>query len=405
MESQLPTPEEKNFVQQHLQEDVSALALRLGRFTQLNAGVVLRQVAGYQALARKVPSWAGNSDLVFSDSLPLEQCSSEATARYKVSIFPDGIHSFADLTGGLGVDFAFMAAGASKAVYVERREELAAVARHNFNALGLQQAEVLHGDGPSLLQGTFDLLYLDPARRDAKGGKVVALSDCEPDISALKSKLFEHAPMLLVKLSPMLDITLALKQLPETNEVHVVSVDNECKELLFLLSAENVTQEPRIHCVNLRGNGQDQRFEFSREEEQQASCRLATEPRNFLYEPNASLLKAGAFSILTQAFDLQKLHPNSHLYTSERLVVDFPGRTFCIESFFSAHPSAWKTPLAGISKANVAVRNFPETVDALRKKTKLKDGGETYLFATTLQDGRRVLIKCSKEEGQVPIMK
>jgi hypothetical protein len=247
-----------------------------------------------------------------------------------------------------------------------------------------------------MLNGRFDLLYLDPARRDAKGGKVVALSDCEPDVAALRTKLFEHAPLVLVKLSPMLDITLALQQLPETTQIHVVSVDNECKELLFLLSAEPVSEQPRIVCVNLRGNGQDQRFEFSREEEQNAACRFANKPGQYLYEPNASLLKAGAFSILTQAFELRKFHPNSHLYTSEQLLEHFPGRIFSVEAVFPLHPKELKTQLAGLSQANISVRNYPDSVAVLRKKTKLREGGETYLFATTLHDGKKVLVKCRK---------
>lgn len=392
----MPTLEEKAFVREHLREEVAALALRLGRFPYLNAARVLRQVAGYQAISKKVPTWAGNPDLVFSDSLPLEQCSSEATACYKASLLPVGVQSIADLTGGLGVDFAFMAAGKSKALYVERREDLAAIAAHNFKALGLEQAEVLQGDGPSLLQGRFDLLYLDPARRDAKGGKVVALSDCEPDIGSIKSDLFKHAPLLLVKLSPMLDISLALQQLPETTQVHVVSVDGECKELLFMLEAENTLPEPRIYCVNLRGNGSTQTFSFTKSEEQKAVCRLASDPLQYLYEPNASVLKAGAFSLLTQAFDLHKLHSNSHLYTSETLIENFLGRCFSILSVFSAHPKDLKTHLVGLTQANITTRNYPESVADLRKRTKLKDGGDTYIFATTFKDERKVLIKCSK---------
>jgi hypothetical protein len=396
VETIMPTLEEKSFVQEHLRDEVSALALRLGRFPHLNASVVLRQVAGYQALAKKVPSWASNPDLVFSDSLPLEQCSSEATARYKASILPASVCSLADLTGGLGVDFAFLATGKTNALYVERREDLTAVAAENFKALGLTHARVIHGDGPSTLAEPFDLLYLDPARRDAKGGKVVALIDCEPDIAALKSTLFTKAPLLLVKLSPMLDISLALKQLPETTEVHIVSVDGECKELLFLLSVENVVPEPRIVCVNLRGHAATQTYTFTKSEEQSATCLLASEPLKFLYEPNASLLKAGAFSILTHAFSLHKLHTNSHLYTSETLVEDFPGRAFTIESVFPVHPKDLKTHLTGLTQANITTRNFPETVADLRKKTKLKDGGDVYLFATTLLDGKKVLLKCSK---------
>jgi len=388
--------EEKAFVREHLREEVSALALRLGRFPHLNAGVVLRQVAGYQALARKVPSWYKNPDLIFSDSLPLEQCSSEATARYKASILPTSVHRIADLTGGLGVDFAFMAAGKAKALYIERRKDLCSIALGNFHALGLTQAEVLHGDGPLLLTEAFDLLYLDPARRDAQGGKVVALSDCEPDIAAIKSSLFAKAPLVLVKLSPMLDISLALKQLPETTQIHVVSVDGECKELLFLLAAESALPEPRIICVNLRSNASTQSFEFTKSQEQSSLCRLADAPMKFLYEPNASLLKAGAFSILTQAFGLYKLHPNSHLYTSETLVEDFPGRAFAIDAVFPVHPKDLKTHLGNLTKANITTRNFPESVAQLRKKTKLKEGGETYLFATTLKEGSKVLVKCDK---------
>lgn len=392
----MPTSEEKAFVQEHLHEDVAALALRLGRFPHLNASVVLRQVAGYQVLSRKVPSWAANPDLIFSDSLPLEQCSSEVTARYKASILPSSVETLADLTGGLGVDFAFLAAGKTKALYVERREDLAQIAVENFRALGLTQAEVLHGDGPALLNEPFDLLYLDPARRDVKGGKVVALSDCEPNIASIKAYLFSKAPLILVKLSPMLDISLALKQLPETTQVHVVSVDGECKELLFLMSAENVVQDPRIFCVNLRSNATSQLFDFTRSDEQSAVCRLAENPMKYLFEPNASVLKAGAFSVLTQAFDLYKLHPNSHLYTSETLLEDFPGRAFSIDSVFPVHPKDLKTHLGNLTKANITTRNFPEAVAQLRKKTKLKEGGDIYLFATTLNDGKKVFVKCNK---------
>lgn len=383
-------------MQEHLHEEVAALALRLGRFPQMNAVSVLRQVAGYQVLQRKVPSWTANPDLTFPDSLPLEQCSSEATARYKASILPASVQRIADLTGGLGVDFAFLAAGKSSALYVERRSDLCEIAAQNFRALGLTQAEVLHGDGPSLLKEPFDLLFLDPDRRDTKGGKVVPLSDCEPDIVQIKNYLFTKAPLLLVKLSPMLDISLALKQLPETTQVHMISVDGECKELLFLLAAETTLPEPCLFCVNLRNNAPSQYFEFFRSEEQAAVCRLTDAPLKILYEPNASLLKAGAFSILTHAFDLHKLHPNSHLYTSKTLIPDFPGRAFSIESVFPVHSKELKTNLGELTKANISVRNFPETVAQLRKKIKLKEGGETYLFATTLKDGKKVLVKCRK---------
>jgi hypothetical protein len=402
MQDQLLTPAEKDFVQEHLRDDVAALALRLGRFAHLNAQRVLRQVAGYQVMAQKVPAWYACPDLIFPASLSLEQCSSQATARYKAFLLNrpsmGQIQRLADLTGGLGVDFAFLAAGRLRALYVERQTELCELARHNFAALGLPMAEVREGNGPEVLDAlseNVDLIFLDPARRDQKGGKVVALSDCEPDLTQIRSFLLSKASYVLVKLSPMLDIALALKDLPETIEVHVVSVDGECKELLFLMKAKSEAS-PLLHAVNLRSHAPDQSFSFYKAEEQDASCRYAESPADYLYEPNASLLKAGAFSILTEAFDVRKLHPNSHLYTSEALIPDFPGRIFAVDSVFPYRPKDVKKQLAGLSKVNMTVRNFPETVAEIRKKTGLKEGGDVYLFATTLHDGSKALVKVHK---------
>jgi len=246
-----------------------------------------------------------------------------------------------------------------------------------------------------LKENPFDLVFLDPARRNNKGEKVVALSDCEPDITQIKETLLTNAKYVLLKLSPMLDISLALRFLPETIAVHVVSVDGECKELLFLLKEER-NIEPDIHCVNLRSNGEDQIFIFQKSAEQSSKCRYAEIPDEYLYEPNASLLKAGAFSIVSQSFNLLKLHPNSHLYTSDQFLPDFPGRIFQVESFFQFHSKELKSQLKNILKANITIRNFPNTVNEIRKKTSLREGGDIYLFATTLNDGKKVLIRCKK---------
>jgi 16S rRNA G966 N2-methylase RsmD len=408
MQNETLTPVEKEFVRSNLHGNVSTLALQLGRFPHLDAPKVLRQITGYQVMEQKVPFWYECPDLLFPASLSLEQCSSEVTARYKAELidragafFSEKVQCIADLTGGLGVDCAFLAKGREKALYIERQTQLCELAAHNFQSLGLLQIEVRSGDGVEVLRSLpdhFDLIFLDPARRDAKGGKVVALSDCEPDLTQIKPLLLDKASFVLVKLSPMLDITLALKQLPETREIHVVSVDGECKELLFLMRPFPVNEPqpagPVIHCVNLRSNAPTQSFQFSKSQEQSADCRYTKTPGAFLYEPNASLLKAGAFSILTQSFDVRKLHPNSHLYTSDVCLPDFPGRVFSVKSFFPFHPKEWKARLAGSVKANISVRNFPNTVAEIRKKTGLKDGGEIYLFATTLYDGKKVLIEC-----------
>ena len=400
------TQAEKDFIQSNLHGDVSAMALKLGRFTDLNARLILQQIAGYQTIEHKIPSWYKQRNLLFPKNLSLEQCSSEATAKYKYQIIsglPE-IHSLADVTGGFGVDCSFLAHGMDKVLYVERQEALCKLAENNFKVLDLPQIQVRQGDGVEAIktcrltctEKPFDLIFIDPARRDSKGGKVVALSDCEPDLTQIKPILLENARYVLVKLSPMLDIALAQKSLPETVEIHIVSVDGECKELLFLLKSGHAAEEPEIHCTNLRTNDFGQFFTFKKSVEKTAECRYAENPEAFLFEPNASILKGGAFSILTQAFDLRELHPNSHLYTSNQYIPDFPGRVFCVESFFPFHIKDLKKHLGQVSKANITVRNFPNTVAEIRQKTGLRDGGEIYLFATTLSDERKVLICCKK---------
>ena len=404
MQEYMLTIAEKDFVQSNLHVEVTALALQLGRFSNMDARKILRQVAGYQVMKKKVPSWYDCPDLLFPASLSLEQCSSETTARYKTSLCTSlgSIRTMADLTGGLGIDCTFMADGREKVLYVERQAELCELARNNFKELGLPQIEVMNGDGPEILKTIdffFDLIFLDPARRNLAGGKVVFLSDCEPDLTEVKPLLLSKATFVLVKLSPMLDISMALKQLPETAQIHVVSVDGECKELLFLLKSDVCTTEPEIHCVNIISNGMPQDFVFTGKEEQNAKCVYAETPASYLYEPNASILKAGAFSMITKAFNVKKLHPNSHLYTSHQYLPDFPGRSFLIESFFHFHSKDLKQNLNGATKANITVRNFPNTVAEIRKKTGLKDGGEIFIFATTLNDGKKVFIRCRKPKN------
>jgi hypothetical protein len=396
-----PTPDEIRFVQQHLSEEPAALALQLRRYPKLDAIRVLRQVAGFREMAKKVPSWASCEGLVFPERLSLEQCSSEPTAAYKAALVDriGGIHQCADLTGGFGVDFAFLAKGKDKACYVERQKALCDLAEHNFNALGLTRAEVFRGDGLHWLKTRhekWDLLFLDPARRDAHGGKVVAVSDCEPDVATVLPLLLSKSRWLLVKLSPMLDIRMALSQLPSTEEVHVVSVDGECKELLFLLSAKPSLQPLMLHCVNLRSNAPDQYYAFTYEAEQEAVVAYTNAPSGYLYEPNASVLKAGAFNVTALEFGLQKLHPNSHLYVSDALHMSFPGRIFVLEAVFPVHPKQLKERLGGELRANLTVRNFPQTVAELRKRSGLKEGGSVYLFATTLSDEKKVFLKCRK---------
>jgi hypothetical protein len=389
------TDVDKEFISAHLQDDTARLALQLSTAkTGVNAALALRQIAGRQAVRQKLPQWYGNDDILYPEHLPLEQCSSALTAAYKSRLL-EGV-SFADLTGGFGVDCAAVSDRFQRAYYVERQEHLCALARHNFTVLGLNHITVVHDEAEQYLQRMLpaDCIYLDPARRDKRGNKAVCLAGCEPDITRLKALLLEKAPVVLVKLSPMLDITMALRDLPETSDVHVLSVENECKELLFLLKRGN-EGEPLIHCVNLSRKPGQEAFTFRRSEEQSISLAYTSAVGDYLYEPNVSILKASACKVLARFFDVDKLHVNSHLYTSDRMIPDFPGRAFQVEAVFSLNKQALKVHLQGISRANISVRNFPLSADDLGKKLRISSGGSIYLFATTLSDGKKVIIRCA----------
>ncbi len=384
---------DKQFIADHLRDDVRELALKLSSsHTCQDIPLVIRQIAGRQAIRYKLPDWYTNENILYPEHLPLEQCSSDLTARYKSSLLKGD--SFADLTGGFGVDCSYISQNFRKAYYVERQENLCSLARHNFSVLDVQHIEVVYEDAENFLSKmpSVNCIYLDPARRDKKGNKAVCLSDCEPDVSVLKDQLLAKADTVLIKLSPMLDISLALKSLPETSEVHVVSVENECKELLFLLK-KGFTSEPYIYSVNVSKKTKTQTIRFLRSEEQEISPDYTSSLDQYLYEPNVSILKAGAYKILTKYYPLRKLHPDSHLYTSNDFIPDFPGRIFRVESVFSLNKKNLNAHLKGISQAHITVRNFPVSVDDLRKKLKLREGGEVYLFATTLYGGERVIIK------------
>ena len=241
-----------------------------------------------------------------------------------------------------------------------------------------------------------DCIFIDPARRDGHGGKTVAIGDCEPDVSALEELLLRKARHVLIKLSPMLDLTLAMNDLKHVREAHIVSVGNECKELLLLLEQGETlpTDDIPIHCVNFTSAPAPQALVFTRGQEKECACPCTPQLKSYLYEPNASVLKAGAFRSLSSLYKIEKLHPNSHLYTSDSLLPDFPGRKFRITSSCGFGKKEVKEMLAAEKKANLTVRNFPATVAELRKRLKLAEGGDTYLFATTLADGKKVLIRC-----------
>ena len=389
------SPETLRFIEENVRADVRSLALQAKKYPQVDMAMAVVQIAGRQIAEAKVPSWYRTEGLLYPKHLSMEQCSSEATAIYKAGLVEGD--TFADLTGGFGIDCSFLSRKFKQADYVERQSELCELAEHNFPLLELKIG-VHNEDGVEYLKQMHpvDVLFLDPARRDGHGGKTVAISDCEPDISALEDLLVEKAKKVMVKLSPMLDLSLALKALKYVREVHIVSVNNECKELLLILEKSTDSLEIVIHCEQITSTGEHQHYAFTQEQERTSDCPLAAEVGAYLYEPNASILKAGAYRSLTQAYSVKKLHASSHLYTSPYYIEDFPGRRFEVEAVSGFGKKELKTLLQGLEKANLTIRNFPSSVAELRKRLKLKEGGECYLFATTLPDESKALIKCRK---------
>lgn len=385
--------ETKEFIKEHRNEDPRALALQAKRYPAVDMREAAAQIEGWQTAREKLPAWAATEGITYPPRISMEQCSSEATALYKASIARG--EALADLTGGFGIDCSYMARSFGHTIYIERNTLLCNIARENFALLGLKQIEIVNGNSEEVLPTlpSLDWIFIDPARRDSAGRKVVAFSDCEPDVTALEKQLLQKARKVMVKCSPMLDITAAGRQLHSIEAIHVVAVNNECKELLFILGEEKGSKAP-VTCTNIRKDGTET-FTFTAAEEAEATISYSDTAKRYLYEPNAAIQKSGCTRALSQRFGLSKLHPSSQLYTSDTLTGQFPGRTFTVERIFGLSKKEIKE-IQALGQANITVRNFPEKTDSLRKKLKLNDGGSNYIFATTLSSGNKVLILCKK---------
>ena len=394
-----------DFIREHADDDVRQVALRGSKMSEVDLSYALEQIAGRQKARTKLPSWASIDGIVYPPHLSMEQCSSEATARYKASIAGKGA-LFVDLTAGFGVDMAFIAQGFQKAVHVERQPQLCAISSENYNLLGLNHIEVVCGDGVEYLHtmNHADLLFIDPARRDEHGGRTYGIADCTPNVLEMLDEMLEKADRVMIKLSPMLDWRKAVADLGKVNDVHIISVDNECKELLLAVNSEergknSASPSLRVVCVNLLSDGNKECFEFDGYHASPSSSAFHFSPfdSRFLYEPNASIMKAGCFGLLEQRFGVMQLDKNSHLFVSDKEVIGFPGREFLIEKRTSMNKRELKAALAGVDKANITVRNFPMSVAELRKRLKLKEGGEVFIFATTIANEGHQLLVCRKK--------
>ena len=385
----------KQFIRENLNADVPTLALKKAP-VGTDVSLALRQIAARQLLQKKVPQWAENEDLLFPPHLSIEQCSSEASAKYKAALLEG--QSFADLTGGLGIDTYYISQHFQQSDYVERQSELCELAKHNFLVLNAD-IKVWNETAEEYLKHceSKDCIFVDPARRDEHGRKMVSIADCTPDVATLQKLLLQKADRVMVKLSPMLDIKKALEGLRCVKEVHVVAVANECKELDFVLERD-YQDEPHFSCVNLLTPQSE--LHFTQEEEWSCPIRLAEGISRYLYEPNAAVMKTGCFKLLAERFGVYKLHKNSNLYTSEQLVSDFPGRIFEVEGWAAYNKKVKQQLLADVDKASIAVRNFPLSVVELRKALRIGDGDHVYLFATTLKGEKKVVIRTKKTASE-----
>jgi 16S rRNA G966 N2-methylase RsmD len=377
------------FVQTHLNDDATKLLLKLPPVQRWLA----EQIIARQKIKTKLPTWYNNPTVLLPVSLSLEQSSSEITAKHKASLISGKL--LIDATGGMGIDTFYFAKRFEKVIYIEQKPELVQLARYNFEQLGATNIDCICSEAMAFLNSfteQIDWLYLDPARRSTTLQRVHQLADCEPDIIKNLEFLFKKTGNILVKTAPLLDIKQAIEDLESVNKIHIVAVENECKEVLFELM-ELQPNNLKLQTSNFT-KLKEQFFDFDFKSEQQAVVAFSN-PLKFLYEPNVAVLKAGAFKSVGSRFGLMKIAPHSHLYTSTELQSDFPGRIFEIIDTVKASNQDIEPYLAD-RKANLTVRNFPIGAEELRKKLKLKDGGDVYLFATTLQNNDKRIIICRK---------
>jgi len=390
------------FIREYRERDIRQLALQANRFPDVDMPYALDQIQGWQIARRKLPKWAACDGVIFPPHLSMEQCSSEPTAQYKLNLAMEWAsrvgHAsrMTDLTGGFGVDFSFTSCAFAAATYVERNEQLCHIVEHNLPLLGLNNATVVCADAVEYLSTVEPqtMIFLDPARRDEHGAKTVMLADCTPDVVQLLPQLLEKSRFTMLKLSPMLDWHKAVDDLQGTvREVHIVSVGGECKELLLVLSTV-VESELKVYCADLStASDPPSIFVYTPGSSAPvANSKLKTQNSKFVHEPNASIMKAGCFDELAAAYGVSPVSRNSHLFLSDEPVEDFPGRSFVVERVTTMNKGELRKALVGIEKANIATRNFPLTVAELRKRLKIKDGGDVYIFATTTAEGEHLLL-------------
>jgi 16S rRNA G966 N2-methylase RsmD len=380
----LSSPEVLDYVENHAYDDPKTIVLRQGQVHGVSGNYIAQQIEGRRKTKTKLPTWHQTRGVVYPASVNLEQSSSELTASFKASILKAhtiNANVLVDLTGGFGVDSYAFSQVFRRVIHVEPDETLSAIARHNHNALRRTNIEHVAKSAEEYLSSSTsitDAFYIDPSRRNELRQKVFMLKDTVPDVTALLPQLLGNAELVLIKTSPLLDLLQMQRQLTHLQSLYVIAVNNECKELLAVCR-RGFRGEPSIHAINLTQVEESFTFTFS---EEQHTVSVFSAPKKFLYEPNAAILKAGAFKSVGEKFHLSKLHVNTHFYTAESCIMDFPGRIFEVHATIKSDPKE-VSKFFSQGKANVITRNYPLTPDELKRKLKLGDGGEGFVIGTT----------------------
>ena len=382
--------EVQQFISDNLKSEITKLILKGSPFASISIQELANQILAKQKSTKKLPTWFSLDNIYYPEKISIEQTSSETTANYKSKIISGD--TIIDITGGFGVDCYYFSKQFKKVIHCEINEELSTIVKHNYKQLHIKNIDTYCGNGLDYLKEnntTFDCIYIDPSRRDEVKGKVFMLKDCQPNIAPKIDFFFTKSNQILIKVSPILDLKNTIRELQNVKEIHIVALNNEVKEVLFLLE-KNYTNTIQIKTINIVKT-ENQYFDFDFNEEVGSTY---SEPLCYLYEPNVAILKSGGFHQISKKLNLNKLHQHSHLYTSETLI-DFPGRVFKIEHVISYDKKKLKKLLPN-NKANITTRNFPKTVAQIRKETKVKEGGNTYIFFTTDVNNTHKLVICKK---------
>ncbi|MEO8234643.1 MAG: class I SAM-dependent methyltransferase [Flavobacterium sp.] len=391
MHSPLLSFDIQEFISQNIHTNISRLALQKNPFPEVQWVEILTQISAKSKAKEKLPTWYAHQNIIYPSKISVEQTSSEKTALYKSNLVLG--ESLIDLTGGFGVDDYYFSKKINQVFHCELNTELSEIVKHNFEILNIKNINCLQGDSFETLKKLdqhFDWIYIDPSRRSDRKGKVFMLKDCSPNVPNFLDDYFQFSDKILIKTAPILDITSGLNELQNVKTIHVIAINNEVKELLWEIE-KNYDDAITIKTINFNKE-KEEIFEFILGEEiKNKSYNL---PKKYIYEPNSAILKSGAFELVANHFKLEKLHQHSHLYTSDE-IIDFPGRIFKIERKFEYNKNEMKEFLQN-TKANITIRNFPETVEKIRAKWKISDGGNIYVFFTTNANNHKIVLICTK---------